>query len=122
MHQDQNGELLIWSIWGWDETIHVPVSSPPALYARCKMYDPNEQRAKINEHREDKGKRRQEKNSAAFVGGVVLCCTLLSLMCVARCYFVFSEQVRAQALSLVQDWGIAFQTDMSLAYAETYGR
>ncbi|CAM9576659.1 unnamed protein product, partial [Scytosiphon promiscuus] len=31
-------------------------------------------------------------------------------------------EVRAQALSLVQDWGIAFQTDMSLAYAETYGR
>ncbi|CAM9711501.1 unnamed protein product [Pylaiella littoralis] len=31
-------------------------------------------------------------------------------------------EVRSQALSLVQDWGIAFQTDRSLAYAETYGR
>ena len=32
------------------------------------------------------------------------------------------EQVRSQALSLVQEWGIAFQTDRSLAFAETYGR
>eukprot|EP00904_Undaria_pinnatifida_P013217 jgi/Undpi1/9025/HiC_scaffold_26.g11485.m1 len=31
-------------------------------------------------------------------------------------------EVRSQALSLVQEWGIAFQTDRSLAFAETYGR
>lgn len=41
-------------------------------------------------------------------------------MCVSR--LLFLEKVRAQALSLVQDWGIAFQTDRSLAYADTYGR
>lgn len=37
--------------------------------------------------------------------------------------FAFSfDQVRAQALSLVQDWGIAFKTDRGLAFAEIYGR
>lgn len=43
---------------------------------------------------------------------------LLLLVCPGLDY----EQVRSQALSLVQEWGIAFQTDRSLAFAETYGR
>eukprot|EP00903_Cladosiphon_okamuranus_P005348 g5344.t1 len=38
------------------------------------------------------------------------------------CHGQKGYQVRSQALSLVQDWGIAFQTDRSLAYADTYGR
>lgn len=52
-----------------------------------------------------------------------LCFYLLFLLC-SRCSRVSFclRQVRSQALSLVQDWGIAFQTDRSLAYAETYGR
>ncbi|CAN0078535.1 unnamed protein product [Ascophyllum nodosum] len=31
-------------------------------------------------------------------------------------------EVRSQALKLIQEWGIAFQNDMSLAYADTYDR
>ncbi|CAN0339365.1 unnamed protein product [Ectocarpus sp. 12 AP-2014] len=31
-------------------------------------------------------------------------------------------EVRSRALGLIQDWGIAFQSDRSLAYSETYGR
>lgn len=31
-------------------------------------------------------------------------------------------QVRSKALKLIQEWGIAFQSDMSLAYTEAYGR
>lgn len=82
--------------------------SPSRLRARLKTCNPEEQRAKS-----------KEKSSAALVGVFLPYPTLLGHVCLL---LYFWEQVRAQALRIVQDWGIAFQTDMSLAYAETYGR
>lgn len=50
-----------------------------------------------------------------------VCCDAPSAPSVA-CDLYLLHQVRSQALILVQEWGNAFQTDRSLAYAETYGR